>query len=416
MILPGKYYDAIRRAAELTATSEMTDYEVEYLQNGRQTRLWKSDGKQSNVNLTADLNFLIDGGFENWHWYNDARAPDNWKHLSWWGGSGTIERSTDIQGGAPGTYSAKIIGQLTYYQDVLVIPGMTYGMRCRLKGDGSNLAKIFVFDIESKKYWNGSIWTTSTANAFSRSTASWNYETETSFTVESPTGHGPFKTLRIHINAPSGNTGAFFDDIAIYPEVNFSSCHAHNFLMGETAVELRRSNDNFSSNDVLVTTFSINDIHSFYKSFTDNLYRWWRIETNFSAHRTWALGEWILGPTLGLTREWQYNWENLFIRPQTRVTIEPSGQIYVINDGYTSKRGKRLTFMTDEEDDTKIIERDFFEASEGGKEPIIFVPDSTKPECLFARIVNTWSYSNPEGHWVYSLDLIEDPFPELHNE
>jgi hypothetical protein len=83
-------------------------------------------------------------------------------------------------------------------------------------------------------------------------------------------------------------------DLGSSTQVTFCSVHGHNIDSGVTAIQLRKSSDNFSANDVLVVTMT-KATPSFYDASFDQTERYWRLRFVGTNGDPLSIGEWVLG-------------------------------------------------------------------------------------------------------------------------
>jgi len=146
---------------------------------------------------------------------------------------------------------------------------------------------------------------------------------------------------------------------------------------------------------------------------TAMLKRFWRLcipEADDMGETAW-FGEWILGPDETMTREQRWDWRVVYTQPQVRQATG-TGQIYSTWLTDRPMPGLELEFMAESEAERDQVFRDVFQAADWGDEPLIIVPDDTKPLVVHGRVGNTWEYPNEfDDTFTYGLRIDPDPYP-----
>jgi hypothetical protein len=399
--------DAIRRAA-LSASSQHTEHPASRAGNGDQSAPFRWNAPAANAWLKADLNFVLNGGFED-TWIDSDRPP-RWTPDD---GAGSLnEETTEHQSG---NKSLRINGVKLAYQDLIVIPGKKYKLEFSIKGDGSNYAYVYVQDLDTLKWLtSGSVFQASKIyTALQQSAASWGSPTRT-FTVEKPTIRRYYTRLRIFCASEAAGD-AYFDSFAIYPEVNLGSVHAHNIPPAATLKLQYDDTGAFSGSETDATTFSVRP-RSFYNTFTAALSRYWRLLLVEETGLTPYLGAWSMGHYNTLAQFYRWGFGTSFIQPQVREQT-PSGRLISRRRTSDPHRRYALSFMAETEAARDEVLEDMFEASGWGDEPLIVVPDTDGDGAVLqTRVEDVFEYvTEPGTTWDYNVVLAEDPYPVEFN-
>lgn len=198
-------------------------------------------------------------------------------------------------------------------------------------------------------------------------------------------------------------------DFGSEKSVDVCGVHGHNIDSGVTAIQLRKSSDNFSASDVLVATMT-KASPTFFTTFASTSFRYWRLKlvgTNASAIE---LGEWVLGAKSTLTNAQLIEWSYDEIMPQNRQGSGAVPQAIVANLATLRQRKLELSFLA-----TSYSERDEIRAmlvdSAFGEQPLICIPDPNDEIIIHGRTPGkfTWDVL-PGGLHRTSFAIEEDPF------
>lgn len=197
-----------------------------------------------------------------------------------------------------------------------------------------------------------------------------------------------------------------FANLGSDKSATFCSVHFHNIDSGITAIELRSG----SSGATLVATMT-KDTPSFYATFSSETNQHWRLKFVGTNSSKIYIGKWVLGEHKTLTRAQEYDWEVRYIMEQMR--IDPA--LPPKNMTKFARRALDLSFSS-----RTVAQRDellaMFRDSAWGAEPLVAVPDDTKPLVVYGRIAGEWSYTNPAtGNFHSAFAIEEDVFPVIVN-
>ncbi len=397
----GYYGNAIRRAT-LSSSSAHADYPLTDLQTGLPSLAFRFNAQAANDHVTADLDFVIYGDFETW---TAATMPDGWTEHS---GAGSCEEEETIVD--TGSSALQLDGDYTIYRDVTVQTGMIYGVIVALYGDDANNTSIRVQDMDTLQWLKSDgDWQAASTEVFTRSAASWNTETEVSFTVATDTTQAT-RTLRIYCDQDAG-TG-YVDELAMYPEVNFCAVVGHNLPSGVT-ISWRRDTAAFAGAGTEIAEMTMGRQAFFEVAGSDQLYRYHRVrvaEADDMKETIWY-GEWVLGysATLGQMHRSPRTIE--YEMPSVRV-VSSAGQGYSTKRAVYPSRSLALSFRTKTEANVTEVLEDIFGASDYGDEPLIVVPDDSDTEVYHVRVGNGLTVENHHGiYWDYEVELVEDRYP-----
>lgn len=402
VMLYGKNLNAVRRAGLLAAGNvTVSDEDSSY----PKARIWDDiPGRafkfstHTTPRVKVDGNVIQNGNLESWASSSNA---NNWTE------SGTVaQNSTSPHGG---TYDAKLTGStssLTQYATVR--PGEPYRLDLWAKVVTGNTAAVFV-NCEQTGLWlqsDGS-WgsfaacLTTTSTSYTNLTLNFTVQSYATLMTEEP-------RLLVYLYHNSGSGDVFFDDVALYPGLDFSSIHGHNVTPSWTA-KLQSSDDGSSFTDRATFTKSQS---TFWTRLGSTIYaRYWRLDLsggNTSVAKMW-IGEWVLGYAKTMTTLYDNSNEAIRRQLQLRVPTMAGPHVYKLHD--TATRTLRLPFhlvsSTDRGEMLEAIER-----SALGNYPLVIVPLDTEAPVIHGRVPEEYRETRLLVAETESEMLIEEsPFP-----
>ncbi|MCP4201152.1 MAG: hypothetical protein GY769_04380 [bacterium] len=402
LYLPGYYANAMRRATSFTPTpSAETLYPGSYLGHGLPSYPFKFGSVAADVEVVADISFLLNQGFEDW--LGDTL-------LKWKEGAGAGSYAKESTTVSEGTYSLKLTGIKEMYQDVAVMTGKEYEVGWSFYGDGvSTNARFYVQDLDTYKWLHSSgSWQASKVALSSRTGASWQ-PVDFLFTVES--GAQATTNLRIICGNIAANS-VYFDDCHIIPTVDFASIHGHNIPSGaEVDIQFSDSpSSGFFSNGIL--TMAQPSFYAVLDHEETHRYVKLLIGTQAVGDPIW-IGEWAVGHHNVLGAAMRWGWKFVPRQPRTDVRTAKTGQLLTQREAYRPSLDLVMDFIATNKADRDEMFETVIHGSEQGDEPVIMVPDEHEPEVIHGRVSkHTIPLGKvPYDNWAYSVTLEEDVFP-----
>ncbi len=172
-------------------------------------------------------------------------------------------------------------------------------------------------------------------------------------------------------------------DLGLAQAVDIAVLLNHNFTSSAT-VTLRRSNDNFVNNDVLVGVFAIRE-RDMYMSFTQASDRYWRLTVDDGSNSANpAIGEFLLGVKNEIEM-FNIGWE--LDRIQMNIIHETERGVRHAFDLF-ERRILNLPFGPLSESQINQIVITLHQATNGSLIPFVFIPDIDKPDLFYVRLTN----------------------------
>lgn len=402
LVLSGSDYNALARAA-LTVSDENSLRPKAKLFDGRPSMPFEFVSAGADLQITADLNLMENGGFES--------GITDWTDAST-GTGATAESATANSGTKALTCAGGASGVGQRYVDVQVRTGWAYQLEAAIRGDATVFARVRVQCLETGDYFNGTAWTATPSDLFAEDSATYQDHSDT-FTMQSygqALGRDTV-TLRVYLLC-NEDGDAFFDDVYLYPAIDFLSIHGHN-LTAAIAVQLRSSTDDFSAVDTLEATLTKAPRTFWGRLVAPVFRRYWRIK--FSGTNTVAIriGEAVLGQALAVQRNYDYGAE--LAELEDNIASEtPSGERYSRAQTEFGRRvfAMRFNFRGETDDAYEEARDDIFRRSRGDLYPLVIVPDTDRPEVLHGRIDRRWSVTRTllTAYDNNDLVLAESPF------
>ena len=247
---------------------------------------------------------------------------------------------------------------------------------------------------------------TASGNVFSSSSEDANYRHEN---IAAGWPAKPFKF----------NAAAADDQITVdfgsAKSVSICGVHGHNIDSGVTAIQLRKSSDNFSGSDVLVATMT-KAFPTFFVTFGSTSFRYWRLKFVGTNAAPIEVGEWVLGAKSTLTNAqlivnpWAYN----EIMPQNRQVGTNVPQAFANNLTTARQRSIEISFLAKSYAERDEL-RDLFTDTKFGEEPLVCVPDPDDEIIIHGRLSGSLNWERigsgaTGGLHRTSFTVEEDPF------
>ncbi len=382
--LTGRMWNALERST-VTVTSEDADYQKASLYDYRSLRPFKFAAPATTVTITVDLKLLQNGNME----AGSGSTFTGWTATTTGTGSVGEETVTVEQGARSMRVKGGTSGQAQYAQAFTARSGERLSISGWARGDGSHLARVQVFNTMTSRYLHAD--------------GTWGAGADL-FTVASATGPGtngyslfafsafvePFSVtlsdlVSIEVRLYSAENGfAYFDDITIFPSINFASIHGHNLasVVGTTGAPV------ISMSDGTTTYTFTTQRPSFYLSFAAVDKRVWTFSFAGGLVPAVGLGEVVLGYTQTLGRSpaaprispHQTDADRAQVRAETG-----AGDAYIFQRSSFERRTVHLPYLTNDAVMREIV-REIHQRSENGLYPLIVVPNDAKPDVILGRL------------------------------
>lgn len=344
-------------------------------------------------------------------------VPDGWTDDS--STSGSLARSTGVDGRASVLQLTATSGTAATYQDITVLSGWRMKTKSFLYGDGSNGPKIYIKNLDTGEYLDNTTAGTASWNATSEvvhhtiTSCDWSGR-EIGFTVtDYTTTQRHLCTLRVTIKSTEGITYA--DGVRIWPEVDFISIHNHNLSPKLVELKLQASTIANVTSELNVNENVTIKQPSFYHLVTsaDKASPYWRIAWIGTNDEVPKLGEVVFGQYVAPSTTMKPTYAK---RPlsYSHTSIEQrvvGGNIHrtKLSDHYSRNRTLKFSLRSSDAYDDAV---ELFDRSAGGTEPVVLVLNDDKDEVLFGYIGSTLPVEeDPTGkHFSWTLNFEELPF------
>lgn len=311
--------NVIRRATSLTVSpAEDALFPRANLYDGLPSKRYKVGSTTTPVFLTTDQNLVVNPGFEssplvNWTSGDTGTGVSSDTGVTVHSGAHALK----VNGGAAGVAQRS--------QSYIVRSGERLFVSAWMRGPGGT-ARLRIFDFATSKYLtSGGTWTSAATDLLTSANAV--YEQKTfAFQVESFDVHqSPTTTLALILYTTS-NGDAFFDDVALFPTINFCGIFGHNiqpgFGGGGTTITFASSDDGFVSTSTIEATMTPYQ-PSFYATITPANHQYWAFTVNgpniigLAAAPIW-IGEMVFGYVETALTSPEYPFTTSRVDPQLR--------------------------------------------------------------------------------------------------
>lgn len=428
LVLPGLYANILSRPnTTLTASQTPSSlYPITRIANGRPGQVFLFPAVAADDYVQADINQVPNGTFEDGF---TSGVPDDWTDDS--SGTGAVAEETSsaliADGSGSGlqlTNGASGIGAA--YVDVVFVSGESVMLDVfAATDDGAEPATLEIQNLETGNYLtSGAAWQASQADAISEAGTSLAQSTLT-FTLEAfSVVRRHLTTLRIrpHMDGvSSGNTQHNWDNILIYPGVNWASLHGHN-LDPKTVPSLTHDKvSTFDSTDLVdAGDFTVDEGPVAYLSLASTAYdRFWRVPqftgTQSTATGAIEIGEAFLGQAVTLTRNPAHSgFDVAYEIPQEELASRISGEQWRIQHSKYRQRVVGLSFRQTLTHQTQFL-NELIDRTNDGVDPVLVYVERSPMQrdlCIFGRKPRGQTSFVTEGGEVDQVEItiVEAPF------
>ncbi len=184
----------------------------------------------ANDYIQADINQILNESFETW---TLSTTPDQWTSAIT--NDGTVSEHTGSHvnlGGSGLQLTNGATGTAESYQDIVVMAGEEMQINAWFRtDDAAENGELEIRNLQTGNYLdNGGAWMASQTNALEPVTTVLTL-TNLSFTVESFAicrSHLVTLRVRVHMDNTAASKTHNYDDVVLFPSVNFASIHGHN--------------------------------------------------------------------------------------------------------------------------------------------------------------------------------------------
>lgn len=393
--------------AMVSSAAAATGYSISALYDGNLANPCKLGTQPSFVIFSADLNLLLNPGFET------SGVP------GWSVASGTSDRANDQF--QTGSFSLKFTTLGTRIQTLTLVAGDQYNLRYALRGDGTRAAFIRIWDVVTGRYWNGTTWQAVAVDLASQSAAAWSVVNDASFTAESFAAVGRAHTqIQVIVGCNANGGAAWVDEVSVSPRINYVGLHGHNIEPGQSFF-VEGTNYPFTGPVVLAVnaagTLKPQPV-TLQGGATMWNYRAYRVAIGnnlfLGAH---TIGEVVLAQLKDLGGNATAGVSVIANHKGQIATRTRGGTPAVYNVNRFPSRKITVSFFCETVAQADQIRDDVHLATEGGRWPILLVPSDlgdTRPIYGLLNSNNAFTYSTIKKEYATTeLVIDEDPIPSL---
>lgn len=350
-----------------------------------------------------------------------AAAPTRWGQPGWGkSSSATVARDTGVFD--TGVASMKVSGSAGdhAYFDWPSRSGERINWTLRARGNaGGKTSNLRILNLETGKYWTGSVWSATPSNAGTVTGATFGTISGTA-TVESMSLCQRDKVmLRIYFYGDADGSAAYFDGAVIWPSVNACAVFGHDVPAGAT-FEFVSGTAPASAPTTVRGSVTVRQ-PAFYTTFTENTtdyvwgFRMSGFESGGTANRqNPSIGEWLILQIDDLLLGDVFahpnirNWQVGLTRPQIRLMGSAREPFVHPFSDQPSKTIAVPVIMRNEAEKTKVYE-EILMRSGFGTNPAIIIPNTDNQEIHYCRLPGEWTRAD----WMRTASEAVIPFEEL---
>lgn len=406
-LLTGPYLNNLTRMASAATTnpSMHTLFPVTHAYDNRSAKAAMFSAAQDDSVVTFNQTMVQGGGFE-----SDADVAE-------WTVLGVGSQAKDATSPHAGTYSLLITPggsavEVITYQDVLVRAGEELTFQAAAKaGTGDAVIRIRNRQTGNWLDTNGA-WQASVTALFTETGGSWQTCAET-FTVESlSTCKEDTVYLRIFLRGDQGT--ARFDQVALFPSVNWASVHGHN-IPPFIVPTLQRSTDGSSWTTETTMTLRRDSFHASLASL--KAYQYWRLlfdgrpDTGSLMH----VGEIVLGQSFDMGHNPAYGAGITWTEKQTRLETDLGEPFVHLHNVKAPQRSMVMTINTRGDTEYESLYKTIFRGSRGGGNLICIAPtEMDSGVAILGRVQEALAMVKSTPDWrTGELEVTELPLPSV---
>lgn len=401
LFVAGHAQNAVIRARLVTVTSENADFPKGNLQNGFPYRAHKFDA------AGTDLEFKFDTAIFDYDFEADATGSPPGGDWVTAAGTPTVETAP---GSGHGTKSLRLNAAAESSQlDFSMASNVGFDVDLSLWGSGGEFIDVFLLNLETGRYWNGSAWTTSRTAFRSQSSAAWSVAVSQVAAEQPGWGWmGGLSRFRLIAEKRSGTGATYIDDVAVWPDTSFASLH--NFAGIPEAVSILVQSSADDASYATIATMPARHFRSYVYFPGATSRRYWKFLLSGECYFPPKIGQPVLADAFVF--DYPVN------RKQSIIRAMPIGGMNTdsVEIPTALAAAPRLVAdlaWLDHTDGLRVVADSLVGASMCGVEPVVIVPDADKPEIVYGRGGGLRSFAydrlSPDM-WEYGLEVADDPY------
>lgn len=335
--------------------------------------------------------------------------------LSGWtsGDTGTGTSAEEVTTIRTGSKSLKLVGTSaanygSRYQSVTASAGEYRKATTYIKTTSSGTAKLFLKNLKTGNYYNGSAWASTRAAAVSQAATGSFVVMTVTYQMESfDVCMGDTVSLRWELACESGTV--FCDDCLDVVGVTFAGIFGHNY--GPVISPLVQSSDDGSAWTTRATMTIARP--AFFSVFSIIYAEYWQIKLSGTPHEAPYTGEAVIGQYQTSTTSPKWGFPKTRAFPGSRQR-GPSARAHVYNYSTDPPQDIELKFSDRTAAASKELAESLWLRSGQGLYPVIFVPIDTETDVYYGRLMDPVVVDRPfTGVYDTTLTLVGDPFPTV---
>jgi hypothetical protein len=409
----GRYLNLLSRARSVVASSAQTEFPVTWAYDKDSVRPWIAAAGASDVTVRADLAFDNYGDFEGS--FSGGIPPGfTSRHV---GSASSGQEAVIFTSGAKAlkliTTQDADVSEVSI--DYTVARGEELRIIAKMRTDGlggTPTVACRVYDRNNRTYWNGTAWTTSAANAFSETSATFQAK---AVTVPLARGQGDTSNVRISLRstatAGAATRTTYVDEFFVYPTWDCGALIGHNVDSG-SIVLVQGSSDGSAYSTVATPTHRRPSLYGL--ATARQTTRWAGVIIPGTNVDTLYSGEVIIAQMATPGSSWSNalptTWMPRQLRQQT-----PSGRTHVTALSTDIPRRIKLDLELVDDSIRAAFRDDLALRTNMGEHYALVIPDTAVADVFYGRVTGGLDASRDvaSDYEKASITIEEDGFPTV---
>ncbi len=411
----GRYLNHLSRARSVVASSAQIEFPIQWAYDKDATRPWIAVVDAVDVTVRADLAFDDFGDFEGTF---VAGIPPGFtsRHGNLGSSSAeTVAMSSGLKALKLNTTLGIDVAEVS--RDYAVSRGEELVITADLRSDGVARVSCRVYDLQTRRWWNGTAWVLSEAEAFYTEGLPWSPK---AVVVPIVRGPGDFSIVRISFRSITASGGGaavgWVDNFWVHPSWDCGAIIGHNIDSG-TPVSIEESTNGASYTTVAFARTTVPSCYALAPARRTSRWAGFKFPgTNYgdASARSLYAGELIIAQLWNPGSSWSnafpVSWMPKQLRHQT-----PAGRTHVTALSANIPRRIQLDLELLDDNIRNAFRDDLALRTNLGEHYALVVPDTALPDVYYGRVTGGLDSTRTaaSAYEKTTITLEEDGFPTV---